>query len=216
MTRFARAKGSKSCNARVEEDSTSWSEFKRQIEEKKYHSTNPDTPSNTSAETFLKKYKAGTPSESSWADFGDVQENINTPKKSSKKKRKLNNTDCDEQVDREKEEKLELIDQSGNFGSPKKRSKKHKQSDDDIAEATSLRQKEDSKVKVDQSDDPTNEPPKSKKKKNRNKPRAANEFPVNKSENLEEGATCQEKLNVHQKDSTNVEGNKPQIGRAHV
>ncbi|KAJ1527202.1 hypothetical protein ONE63_008733 [Megalurothrips usitatus] len=66
MTRFARAKGSKSSNARETEEATGWSGFKRQGSEKK-----PEADATLAdAQSALKRIKEKPSSEAGWADFG--------------------------------------------------------------------------------------------------------------------------------------------------
>lgn len=92
MTRFARAKGSKSCNSRVEEDATNWNEFKRQIEQKQYHSRNVV---DTSVQNTLKKIKTPSQSEIGWADFGETHSNDESKREKSIKLIKHRKVDAD-------------------------------------------------------------------------------------------------------------------------
>ncbi|XP_034242175.1 zinc finger CCHC domain-containing protein 9-like [Thrips palmi] len=77
MTRFARAKGSKSSNSRSAEDATDWKEFKRQ----------PEKPTNEYSAVVKKTIKqikeGGPPKASAWADFG-----VTAPQATSKSKEK--------------------------------------------------------------------------------------------------------------------------------
>lgn len=86
MTRFARAKGSKSSNARVAEDATSWNEFKRQLERKQIDDS--VNASDASAQDTLKRFKQPKPSETTdWADFGTPQVQAGSSANISKKRK---------------------------------------------------------------------------------------------------------------------------------
>lgn len=89
MTRFARARGSKSSNERVAEEATSWTELKHQLELKKTHANQEESVAKDALRQIkLRKESSGT----DWADFG-VSHPITAPKAS--KKRGMEGDDMD-------------------------------------------------------------------------------------------------------------------------
>lgn len=68
MTRFARAKGSKSSNSKIEEDATDWSQLKPQANQLK---VNPKPETSSLVKKTIKQIKEGVaPKSTGWADFG--------------------------------------------------------------------------------------------------------------------------------------------------
>lgn len=139
MTRFARAKGSKSSNERVAEEATNWSEFKRQIEEKKLDSSKSNVES--VAQSALKRIKQGKQggTETAWADFGlpritgNFQEKVVKKRKTEdvqepavKKKKNSNNSRGDEEhvPSLKKKKKFDHDDDQGNVQTLKKKKDK--------------------------------------------------------------------------------------------
>ena len=89
MTRFARAKGSKSCNSRVEEDATDWIEFKKQLEQKQNHNSMIDETVKKALKKIKTQSQAQSQSEVGWADFGETTCNELSSTKKLKKLTKL-------------------------------------------------------------------------------------------------------------------------------
>ncbi|KAK3932954.1 Zinc finger CCHC domain-containing protein 9 [Frankliniella fusca] len=106
MTRFARAKGSKSSNERVAEEATNWKEFKRQIDQKKVDSS--QSKDDSVAQSVIKRIKQEKQvvTETDWADFGLPRVSVHLQEKVAKKRKKVEDSVKEQVVTLKKKQKI--------------------------------------------------------------------------------------------------------------